>query len=145
MNLKTSPPPKPSWAAFPRFHKGFYDLLNLIPNTASSLQRGAWSDVPEDNRSDHTEDIGGARYEELPVALSPPPKHTSLPGAFPNPSRRVLDKTRPTVALESHSVGGVGGLGATLSTFFTPAAPPKQARAITKDMISSPTGFVCVC
>ena len=135
-----SMPPGPSCGTFPRgtiFHKGFYDLLNLIPNTASTLQRADWIDVLENNRNDHKEDIGASRYQQIPVTSSP--KDLS-PGAFPN---RVLQNPR---ALESRRVvGRAGGLGDALSGFFSAATPPRQTRVITKDMISAPTGFVCVC
>ena len=81
-------------------HKGFYDLLALIPSTPSP-SRFLWpARTPQD-----PEPVAGPRYEEIP---SSPPRS-------------------PPVQAPS-----------------SPQPPLRKARRISKDMVSNPTGFVCV-
>lgn len=120
-------------------HKGFYDLLSLIPNTASTLGRVALGGARGVHSADG-EDIGGPRYEALPPApTSKAPVSNTGSSPHPNPSKRVLQKKPPTVALEPRSVG----VGAGFSAYFY-SQPPKQSRRVSKDSISAPTGFVYV-
>lgn len=56
-------------------HKGFYDLLALIPSTPTSASRFFW-------RSPDPEPVAGPRYEEIPPARVPT-ANTALNNAKP--------------------------------------------------------------
>ncbi|KAJ1305684.1 hypothetical protein OPQ81_010422 [Rhizoctonia solani] len=97
-------------------HRGFYDLLSLVPGTAGvgvGTRRGK-----ANNRWPYDELVAGQRYEEISVgrpAPAPPPGGTYTPttgAAIPHPTRAQ----EPT--------------------------SPKGKRRISKDMVSRPMGFV---
>jgi len=83
-------------------HKGFYDLLAMIPTPSPS--RLLWG--PPTASADPV--VAGPRYEDIPRRLphAPPPQPLSPP--------------------------------------TSPVSSPKRGRRISKDMVSKPTGFVCV-
>ena len=85
-------------------HRGFYDLLALIPSTPSP-SRFLWGGATQDR-----EPVAGPRYEDIPPESIPPQK--PLP---PSP---------PPVT--------------------SPATRNLKSRRISKDMVSKPTGFMCV-
>jgi protein-serine/threonine kinase len=89
-------------------HKGFYDLLALIPTPSPS--RFLWG-ITADPSPDV---VAGPRYEDLPASGT-----NDAPGGKP---------TLPAVSLP-------------------PSVPvsPKKGKRISKDMVSSPMGFVYVC
>ncbi|KAH7322360.1 hypothetical protein B0J17DRAFT_247097 [Rhizoctonia solani] len=97
-------------------HRGFYDLLSLVPGTAGvgvGTRRGNVNNIwPYD------ELVAGQRYEEIPIgrpAPAPPPDGTyaRATGAAVSPPTRAQEPTSP-----------------------------KAKRRISKDMVSRPMGFV---
>jgi protein-serine/threonine kinase len=86
-------------------HKGFYDLLALIPTPSPSrILWGTGADPPPDA-------IAGPRYEDFPESNNAP----------------SVNFAPPVVSLPSPS-----------------PVSSKKARRISKDMVSKPTGFMCV-
>lgn len=118
-------------------HKGFYDLLSMLPNTASQLRGWAKTEGVIDTETD----VAGPRYEDIP---SPPPAPSKpLPSIGPPPtaSRTLLDKMSAMLPpIEPQTTR----LAASISAYFvSPPSPtsPITPRRVSKDMISSPTGF----
>lgn len=87
-------------------HKGFYDLLALIPSTPSA-SRFFWPAAQNDPQF-----VAGPRYETIPNNTPPAPKPATTP-----PSHS------PTNVQSKNNL---------------------KARKINKDMVSKPTGFMCV-
>lgn len=121
-------------------HRGFYDLLDMIPNTASSLR--TWNQ-PGDNT------IAGPRYEHItssePVNQPPKPREP-LPPPSSTRSRGIFE-TISTFLPDPQS----NTLTSSFTAYFSPPNPspaqptsPKKVRRVSKDMISSPTGFMYV-
>lgn len=69
-------------------HKGFYDLLALIP-TATSASRFLWGSPQVD------ETVSGPRYEHLPVETNRP-KQTQQGPPVPTSTPKSLPPTSPT-------------------------------------------------
>lgn len=119
-------------------HKGFYDLLSILPNTASQLR--AWNAPSNNDEEDNI--IAGPRYDEIP----PPPENLSnTPSSRQaGPPRGLFDRVSAILPpLEPQTTR----LAASISAYF--ASPPSpntlsKPRRISKDMISSPTGFMYV-
>lgn len=100
-------------------HRGFYDLLSLVPGTAGvgvGTRRGNVNNIwPYD------ELVAGQRYEDIPIgrpAPAPPPGGTYARAT----GNAASPPTLPTRAQEPTS--------------------PKGKRRISKDMVSRPMGFV---
>jgi protein-serine/threonine kinase len=119
-------------------HKGFYDLLSILPNTASQLR--AWKVPGNNDDEDHI--IAGPRYDEIPPPPETPPKAPSPQQA--GPPRGLFDRVSAILPpLEPQTTR----LAASISAYFaSPPSPtaPTRPRRISKDMISSPTGFMYV-
>lgn len=118
-------------------HKGFYDLLSILPNTASQLR--AWTDTR--NNNDDEMNMAGPRYDQIP-----PPSSETKPLPTPvrqtGPPRGLIDKMSAILPpLEPQTTR----LAASISAYFaSPPSPtsPIKPRRVSKDMISSPTGFM---
>ncbi|KEP50292.1 AGC/NDR kinase [Rhizoctonia solani 123E] len=97
-------------------HRGFYDLLSLVPGTAGvgvGTRRGKLNNMwPYDDL------VGGQRYEDIPggrPAPAPPPGGT---------------------------YSRTGGIATSPPTRAQQPTSPKGKRRISKDMVSQPMGFV---
>jgi hypothetical protein len=90
-------------------HKGFYDLLAMIPTPSPS--RLLWG--PPAPPPDPV--LAGPRYEHIP------------PGLPPTISETPIKPSSPSSATTAAST-----------------SPLRKGRRISKDMVSNPTGFVCV-
>ena len=116
-------------------HKGFYDLLSILPNTASQLRSWKAPDNDEDNI------IAGPRYDEI-ISPETPPKPP--PPRQAGPPRGLFDRVSAILPpLEPQTTR----LAASISAYFvSPPSPtaPTKPRRISKDMISPPTGFMYV-
>jgi hypothetical protein len=116
-NMYTSSPPvsRPQGSSTlpggTMLHKGFYDLLALIPTTATTASRFLWGTPQE-------ETLSGPRYEQLPAQANRPNPDLNIPKTVP-----PAQQSSPPAA---------------------PANNLKKGRRISKDMVSKPTGFVCV-
>ena len=66
-------------------HKGFYDLLALIPSTPSPSRFLWYSRTPQD-----PETVAGPRYDEIPSPPNPPPVQApSSPPQYLRKGRRI--------------------------------------------------------
>lgn len=115
-------------------HKGFYDLLSILPNTASQLR--AWKGPRDEDNI-----IAGPRYDEIPAPETPP---KPSPPQQAEPPRGLLGRVSAILPpLEPQTTR----LAASISAYFaSPPSPtaPTNPRRVSKDMISSPTGFMYV-
>lgn len=118
-------------------HKGFYDLLSIIPNTASQLR--VWGAGNETDDGDTR--IGGPRYDEIPPvsAETRPVPVPTRPSGIP---RGLLDKMSAILPpLEPQTTRFAASVSAYFASPPSPTSPIKPRR-VSKDMISSPTRFV---
>ena len=69
-------------------HKGFYDLLALIPTTATTASRFLWGTPQE-------ETLSGPRYDQLPVQANRPKTDVNMPRNTP-PGQHTSPPTSPT-------------------------------------------------
>lgn len=135
-------------------HKGFYDLLSILPNTASQLR--GWSNPaasPTGNETNYRNgehgDIAGPRYDEIPPPAFPPPiappKSSAPQSPLPTPPRGLMDRVSAFLPpLEPQTTRFTASISAYFASAAPPIPPPKKSRRVSKDMISSPTGFMYV-
>ncbi|KAF8577309.1 kinase-like protein [Ramaria rubella] len=103
-------------------HKGFYDLLSIIPSapSPSRLWRAAAAGLPASNP--HTDVLlAGPRYDH--IAPGNPPTVLSGTPQLPQQHHHSPPFSSPPISPN-------------------PATPLRKARRISKDMVSRPTGFV---
>lgn len=121
-------------------HRGFYDLLSLVPSTpgvgVGNRTGGSrfWNSPPAEGR----DFVAGPRYEDYPQTPASPTR----PRAPPTPTKSYGLEWAYNYYTGSPPASPPISPIRNVPRFDSPPVSPRGKRRISKDMVSKPTGFV---